>query len=162
VIKQLPEHKKMPCLDVDNLAQHLGLQISQSGWVTVSQPEVDAFARVTRDPDPLHVDPGWAREESPYGHTIMAGFNTLSLLPYLVRESGLSIGGVRLVMNYGFERIRFISSIAVGQRFRNTMVLKSLKTRADKKIILITSNTVEAENAERPAMTADWINILWR
>ena len=109
----------------------------------------------------MHVDPQWAEKHSPYGQTILAGFNILSLLPSLARDNDFKIEGISLIMNYGFDRIRFIDPLPVGALFRNTVVIKSVIPRPDGKIKLVTTNTVEIKGADRPAMTADWINILW-
>lgn len=150
-----------PQLTIDNLERHIDDQIARSGWFSVSQQEVDAFACITGDRDPMHVDPEWAANNSPYTRTVLAGFNILSLLPRMARESGLQIEGASLVMNYGFDRIRFIAPVPVGRRFRNTITIKAVERRPDGKIKLTTSNAIEVEGSDRPATTADWINLIW-
>ena len=153
--------RSIPRLTIDNLESHIDNEVARSAWFSISQWEVDAFANITGDRDPMHVDPKWAASNSPYKRTVLAGFNILSLLPRMARESGLHIEGASLLMNYGFDRIRFIAPVPVGQRFRNTIVIKAVERRPDGKIKLTTSNAVEVEGSDRPATTADWINLIW-
>lgn len=150
-----------PRLTIDNLESHIDDQIARSRWFSVSQQEVDAFANITGDRDPMHVDPEWAASNSPYTRTVLAGFNILSLLPRMARESGLQIEGASLVMNYGFDRIRFVAPVPVGTRFRNTIAIKAVERRPDGTIKLTTSNAIEVEGSDKPATTADWINLIW-
>ena len=153
--------RSTPRLTIDNLESHLDDEVARSAWVSRSQREVDAFADLTWDRDPMHVDPEWAASHSPYNRTVLAGFNILSLLPRMARESGLQIEGASLLMNYGFDRIRFIAPVPVGERFRNTIAIKAVERRPDGKIKLTTSNAIEVEGSDRPATTADWINLIW-
>ena len=119
------------------------------------------FGVLTRDPDPMHVDPQWAQQHSPYGQTVLAGFNILSLLPSLARNADFKIEGASLIMNYGFERIRFIAPLPVGARFRNQVVIQSVHRRSDGKVKLVTKNTIAVEGSDKPAALAEWVNILW-
>ena len=145
----------------EELGRLVGRRVFRSEWTTFSQQEAAAFSHISRDPDPMHVDPEWAGEHSPYGRTVLAGLNILSLLPSLVRGGGFEIEGPSLIMNYGFDRVRFVDPVPVDAPFRNTVVVKSVETRPDGKIKLITTNTIEVRGADRPAMIADWINLLW-
>lgn len=144
-----------------NLEQHIGRQIAVTPWVDITQDEAVRFAAVTHDPDPMHTDPQWAAAHSPFGKTVLAGMHMLSLLPFLTRGNGLSIGGVRLVMNYGFERIRFVSPVPIGGAFRNHVRLVSVRRRDDGRATIITRNSFEVLGADRPALVADWVNLLW-
>lgn len=148
-------------LSFHTLEEFLGRPIAQSDWITVTQDRVDAFAEVSEDPDPMHIDPAWSEASSPYSQTVMAGLHLLALLPRLTRGSGLSVGGVRLAMNYGFNRVRFISPVPVGTRFRNQAALIDVERRADGNAMIVTRNTFEIENADRPALIAEWANLLW-
>lgn len=144
-----------------NLEQHVGRQIAVTRWIDISQDEAVRFAAVTQDPDPMHTDPQWAAACSPFGATVLAGMHLLSLLPFLTRGNGVSIGGVRLVMNYGFERIRFVSPVPVGRAFRNHVQLVSVRRRDDGRATIVTRNSFEVSGADRPALVADWVNLLW-
>jgi acyl dehydratase len=148
-------------LSFATLENHIGRIIALTDWLTVGQDEVDAFAAITDDRDPMHVDPDWARNESPYGQTVLAGFHMLALLPRLTRGFGLKIDGVHIAMNYGFNRIRFVGPLPVGAPFRNRVELLSVDRRPDGKASIVTCNSYEIRGQERPALVADWVNILW-
>ncbi len=92
----------------------------------MSQAETNEFGRVTRDPDPIHVDPEFARTEGPFGTTVLFGFQILSMLSYLCRPLRFQhgTGAVGYDLNYGLNRVRFVRPIPVGARFRNRVVLK--------------------------------------
>lgn len=148
-------------LSFSNLEQHVGHEIALSDWIAVPQPDVSTFGGLTHDPDPMHVDPDWAAAHSPYGKTILAGMHLLSLLPSLTRGAGLEIAGVELAMNYGFERVRFVGPVPVGARFRNRVQLLRVQRREDGKAMIVTLNSFELRGEDRPAMVAEWVNLLW-
>ena len=150
-----------PDLTFDTLEDHIGREIALTPWVRISQEDASAFGHLTGDPDPMHVDPAWARAKSPFGGTVLAGLHLLSLLPQLSRGSGLTIGGVQLAMNYGFDRIRFVAPVPVGAEFRNRIRLLRVERRADGKAIILTHNEFEVRGVEGPALVADWVNLLW-
>jgi acyl dehydratase len=148
-------------LSFDSLEDHIGREIALTPWFAVGQADATAYGRLTRDPDPMHIDPEWAKTHSPYGRTVLAGLHLLSLLPHLSRGSGLSIAGVELEMNYGFDRIRFIAPVSVGAEFRNRIRLQEVTRRADGKAAIRTHNTFEVRDVEGPALIAEWVNLLW-
>ncbi len=148
-------------LSFENLEDFVGQQIALTPWREVSQADATAFGRLTCDPDPMHIDPAWAQANSPFGKTVLAGFHLLSLLPSLTRGSGLEISGVGLAMNYGFERIRFVSPVPVGTAFRNRVTLLHVERRTDGKATITTNNAYEFEGEEKPALVAEWVNLLW-
>jgi acyl dehydratase len=148
-------------LSFDTLEDHIGREIALTPWFTVSQHDVTAYGHLTHDPDPMHIDPDWAKTHSPYGRTVLAGLHLLSLLPHLSRGSGLSIDGVELEMNYGFDRIRFIAPVPVGAEFRNRIRLLKVERRPDGKASIRTHNTFEIRDVEGPALIAEWVNLLW-
>ena len=150
-----------PKLSFANLEEFLDHEIALTGWVEVPQEAAVTFGHLTFDPDPMHIDPEWAQTQSPYGRTVLAGFHLLSLLPHLTRGSGLHISGVRLAMNYGFERIRFVSPVPVGAFFRNRVRLVRVDRRADGKATIVTQNQFEIRGQDRPALVAEWVNLLW-
>jgi len=151
----------LPRLAFNTLERHIGRIIATSDWTRVEQHEADAFADITGDPDPMHIDPDWAAAAGPYGRTVVAGMHMMSLLPRMTRGAGLSIDGVRLPMNYGFNRVRFVSALPIGSRFRNLVELKSVERRLDGAALITTLNTFQVENEARPALVAEWVNLLW-
>ncbi|WP_374598438.1 MaoC family dehydratase [Sphingosinicella sp.] len=150
--------------DVETLSSLVGQEILVSDWISISQEEIDAFGKVTRDIDPMHVDPNYAREHSPFGQTILFGFQTLSMLSHLCspiryRHDG---GVVGYDLNYGLNRVRFISPVPVNARFRNRMTIKSVEQREDGAYLITSENTIEIEGQERPALVAEWIGLVSR
>jgi acyl dehydratase len=142
----------------------LGAEVGISPWLTVSQTMIDDFAAVTLDPDPMHIEPDWARSNAPFGGTIAFGFLTLSLLTHLLRaalgahlERDPRRGGYYL--NYGFNRVRLIAPVRTGKRIRGRFQL--LERRHDERQRLLTTFncTVEIEVENRPALSAEWLTV---
>jgi acyl dehydratase len=150
-----------PDLTFDTLEDHIDREIALTPWIRISQADVSAFGHLTGDPDPMHVDPDWAKAESPFGGTVLAGLHLLSLLPRLSRGSGLAISGVQLAMNYGFDRVRFVAPVPVGAELRNRIHLLRVDRRADGKAAIVTRNAFEVRGVEGPALVAEWVNLLW-
>ena len=151
-------------LNIEDLKTRIGAEIHVSDWITVSQSDIDTFGRVTRDVDPLHMDPEHARTHGPYRKTVLYGFQTLSMLTHLsqpVRVEAVDEAG-DYDLNYGLNRVRFIAPIPVDTPFRNRIVVKDLHRRDDGRYLLTTTNTIEIKGSERPALVAEWIGLLAR
>jgi acyl dehydratase len=134
------------------VGQHLG----HSDWVTITQERVNRFADATGDHQWIHVDPGRAAKESPFGGPIAHGFLTLSLLPMLVPQI-LETTGFRMGVNYGTEKVRFPAPVPVGARVRAGATLDSA-TPFDGGVQLVMTVTVEVEGAGKPAMVATTVS----
>lgn len=129
-----------------------------SGWVTVDQPMIDMFAQATHDHQFIHVDPVRARAEGPYGGTVAHGFLSLSLLSTLAYDCMPGVEGMRIGVNYGFEKVRFVAPVRCGARVRGRFRLVGLTERA----VTLQSAwdaTIEIEGSIKPALTAHWITI---
>ncbi len=109
---------------IEELNALVGQEVAVGDWFLVDQERVNRFADATSDQQWIHVDQERARRESPFGSTIAHGFLTLSLLPHLVQQC-LRIEGVRLVVNYGLDRVRFPGPVLVGTRIRARVKLAS-------------------------------------
>jgi acyl dehydratase len=146
------------------LARNVGKEIYVSEWTSVSQQEVNEFARVTRDPDPNHIDPDFARTNGPFGTTVLFGFQILSLLSFLCHPLRFKHGAgkVGYDLNYGLNRVRFVTPIPVNARFRNHVILKKIEQRKNGDYLITTLNTIELEGSERPALVAEWLGLLSR
>ncbi len=143
---------------LDTLADFVGQELGVSGWLTVDQARIDAFADCTGDHQWIHVDAERAGRESPYGTTIAHGLLTLSLLPAMRQELGLLPQGTARALNYGYDRIRFLAPVPAGARLRTRTAL----TAAERKgggWLATTSNTVEIEGTDRPALVADALTL---
>jgi acyl dehydratase len=129
-------------------------------WFEVSQDRVNAFADVTEDHQFIHVDPELAAELSPWGVTVAHGFLTLSLLVKLsesIPEPPERLDGIVMGVNYGFEKVRFISPVKVGSRIRCSSVLAAVELKDPNTVQSIRTMTVEIEGEAKPALVADWI-----
>lgn len=142
-----------------------GSDLGKSPWVTVDQQMITNFGETTLDPDPMHINPAWSKENSPYGETIAFGFLTSSLLTHLL-YGALSMNLVEdvskqgYVMNYGMDYLRFISPVPVNSRIRGHF--KVLHNGVDKKgrNIVKFGCEINIEGVEKPALIAEWLGIL--
>jgi acyl dehydratase len=129
-------------------------------WLEVSQERINAFADVTEDHQFIHVDPKLAAELSPWGVTIAHGFLTLSLLVKLsesISEPPEWLDGIVMGVNYGFDKVRFISPVKVGSRIRCSSVLAAVELKDPNTVQTTRTMTVEIEGEAKPALVADWI-----
>lgn len=140
---------------VEDLERFQGRRVGESDWLTVTQELVNDFARVTGDNQWIHVDPERARAESPMGTTIAHGFLTLSLLPGLVQQV-VSYPTARMSLNYGFDRVRFVSPVPVGAEIRGVFGVEDVR-RIDGGAQTTWRVEVEVRGGARPALTALWI-----
>ncbi|AYG67324.1 MULTISPECIES: MaoC family dehydratase [unclassified Rhizobium] len=141
------------------IMKQTGTEIGISDWIIVEQTMIDTFADATLDHQFIHVDPERARAETPYGGTIAHGFLTLSLLSAM-NYSGLpKIREQTMGINYGFEKIRFMSPVKCGARVRGRFMLAETRLRGASMLMLTYDVTVEIENERKPALTATWTTI---
>ncbi|KQT86340.1 Nodulation protein N [Aurantimonas sp. Leaf443] len=129
-----------------------------SGWITVDQAMIDTFADATIDHQFIHVDPERAKAETPYGGTIAHGFLTLSLLSTLAYDALPGIERTRMGINYGFDKVRFLTPVKAGARVRGRFRLIGLTERAVS-VQTAWDAQVEIEGAPRPALSAHWITL---
>lgn len=141
------------------VADFVGQELGVSDWITVDQPMIDAFAEITGDHQWIHTDPDRAAREAPTGSTIAHGLLTLSLLPAMRNQTGVIPGGTGRSINYGYDKIRFLTPVPPGSRIRTRIALTEATPRGDG-ILLNTKNTVEIDGHERPALVADSLTLL--
>ena len=145
----------------DEFLDKVGQELGVSDWVTIDQAQIDAFADVTNDHQWLHVDPERAASEMPTGTTIAHGFGTLSMLTPFSYEVELWPDGVAMGVNYGLNRVRWISEAPVGSRIRGRFTMKSFEPHPSGGYILTTEATVEVEGREKPTMVAEWLGMFY-
>ncbi len=143
---------------IDNIEAFVNKEVGVSDWLTVDQKRIDRFAEATDDFNPLHTDPAWARDHSPFGGTVAHGFLTISLLTTFAIETGLMPDGVAYALNYGFQRVRLMAPVKSGARIRNRNTLIGVQ-RKGAGTILKTRNTVEIEGEATPALVAVWLGL---
>jgi acyl dehydratase len=129
-----------------------------SNWLTVDQSMIDTFADATRDHQFIHVDPVRAKAETPFGGTIAHGFLTLSLLSTLAFDVMPGVEGTRMGVNYGFDKVRFMSPVKSGARVRGKFRLVGLVERAVS-VQSAWESAIEVEGAIKPALEAHWITV---
>ncbi|MEL6997948.1 MAG: MaoC family dehydratase [Pseudomonadota bacterium] len=134
-----------------------GQEIGVTRWFAMDQARIDAFADCTEDWYFIHTDPDKAKAETPWGGTIAHGFLTASLLSAMAYEIVPRIEGVAHGVNYGFEKLRFVSPVPTGSNVRGRFTLKKADTSKAGEITLTYGVTVEIEGMGRPALAADWI-----
>jgi len=140
----------------DALKDLIGQEIAITDWFNVTQERIQQFADTTLDHQWIHVDVERARRESPFKASIAHGFLTLSLLPHFMHEALEIKQGVRLGVNYGLNRVRFVSPVRTGSNIRARIVLQSLKDVKDG-MEAVFNATVEVEGGEKPCCVAEWV-----
>jgi acyl dehydratase len=137
------------------LAPAVGKHLGYSEWLEITQDRVNRFADATGDHQWIHVDPVRAAAELPGKTTIAHGFLTLSLVSTMFRDA-IRLTNLRMALNYGVNRVRFVSPVPAGSRIRSRLTLKGVETVSGG----LQANwqaTVEREGGDKPACVADWI-----
>lgn len=141
---------------VDDLtATAEGTHLGVSDWVTVDQSMIDTFADATGDHQWIHVDADRAAE-GPFGATIAHGFLTLSLLPVLIAQV-YTVEGVRMAVNYGLDKVRFIAPVPVGSGLRVSTQLARTEVKGEGTVRIFLESTIELEGSDKPACVAETI-----
>lgn len=138
----------------------VGQVLGISEWITVDQTMIDMFADATHDHQFIHTDPVRAAAESPFGGTIAHGFLTLSLLSAMNYDCLPKIREQTMGLNYGFDRVRFMSPVRCGARVRGHFTLTDSRFRGAGMLMTTYDISVEIENERKPALTANWITIV--
>ncbi len=150
-------------MSIDNALAQMQRQVGAdplfSHWFVMDQDRIDAFADVTEDRQFTHTDPV-AAAQTPFGGTIAHGLLTLSMLSAMYESAATMPAGLTQAVNYGYNRIRFVSPVPAGARIRGRFALTSIE-RENSHLTQVMDVTVEIENNERPALVAEWINRLY-
>jgi acyl dehydratase len=152
----------MPAIEVpgiDGLREWIDREIGPTDWIEIDQQRIDAYADVSGDHQWIHVDRERAAKQSPYGATIAHGNLTLSLIDGFRREL-VKVNGVGMVVNYGWDRVRFPAPVISGSRLRATMRLVKLEEVGDGWWHMVSRFTVEVEGGEKPCCVADSVSRL--
>jgi acyl dehydratase len=139
---------------IEPLKELFGQELGPSDWLEVTQEDIDRFADVSRDHQWIHVDPERAATESPYGTTVAHGNLTLSLVdsfrPQLIQNRGVKMG-----INYGFNKVRFPAAVPAGTRVRARAELLTVEELGDGWWQVVTKYTIEGEQSEKPVCVAE-------
>lgn len=150
----------MPIASIEDIQSKVGTEVGVSDWILVDQARIDAFAEITEDPQFIHIDPE-AAAKTPFGGTVAHGFLTLSLLSRMAADAMLRPEDVKMGVNYGFERVRFMAPVRSGKRVRGRFKLSRFEKRKPGEWQFVHEVTVEIEGEEKPALVADWIGLIF-
>jgi acyl dehydratase len=143
------------------IADWIGLAGTETGvsrWFTIDQKRIDAFAEITEDRQFIHIDPEAARA-TPFGGPIAHGFLTLSMFSALAMDALPRLEGLAMGVNYGFDKLRFLSPLPAGARIRGRFKLESVTARSPTEFLARSNVTVEIEGADKPAIVAEWLTL---
>jgi len=148
--------------NVAEMKKAVGTEVGVSGWLEISQQRVNAFADATCDWQWIHTDPERAKKQSPFGGPVAHGFLTLSLAPFLNAEALPRLLGVKMGVNYGLNKVRFIAPVHVGAKIRTRVVLKEI-AEVPGGIQVVIESTFEvqekgkSEPSKKPAAIAEQV-----
>jgi len=150
----------MPLATLDEIRSRIGEEVGVSSWLAVDQARIDSFADATEDHQFIHVDPA-AAAAAGLGGTIAHGFLSLSLLSRMAAEGMLIPDGVKMALNYGFDRVRFLAPVKSGKRVRGRFTLDSVEEKAPGQVLMRHLVTVEIEGEDKPALAATWLGLIF-
>ena len=150
----------MPTASLDDVRAKVGTDIGTSDWIVVDQPRIQAFADATEDQQFIHIDPV-AAAQTPFGGTIAHGFLSLSLVSRMAADVMLAPDNLKMAVNYGLDRVRFLSAVASGKRIRGHFTLDSFEEKAPGHFLARHTITVEIEAEPKPALTAQWLGMFF-
>ncbi|UTW57210.1 MaoC family dehydratase [Kordiimonas sp. SCSIO 12603] len=144
----------------EELKDYIGKETGVSDWFLIDQDRINKFADVTLDHQFIHVDPE-AAAQTPFGTTIAHGFLTLSMLAHLATSSMLSIEGTKMGVNYGTEKVRFLSPVKVDSEIRARVKLVEVTEKPGNRLLLKNEVTVEINGEQHPALIAEWLTMVF-
>ena len=150
----------MPVATLEEIRSKTGSVVGVSGWIEVGQDRISAFADATDDHQFIHVDPK-AAAAAGFGGTIAHGFLSLSLLSRMAADAMLIPDTTRMAVNYGLDRVRFLAPVKAGKRVRGHFTLESAEEKAPGQLLLKHQVTVEIEDEAKPALTAQWLGLIF-
>ena len=141
----------------EKLVDYVGQEIGSSDWFEVDQDRIDMFADATLDHQFIHID---SEKATPlFGSTIAHGFLSLSLVPHLTSQAVLAPENLKMVFNYGLDKVRFINPVNVGSRVRTHSKCVSVDDKGDGRYLMKTEVTMEIEGVEKPAYIAETLSM---
>ena len=149
----------MALASLEEIESRVGQEVGVSSWLIIDQARIDAFAEATEDRQFIHVDPQ-AAAETPFGGTIAHGFLSLSLLSGMAAEATLFPQGLKMAINYGLDRVRFLAPVRSGSRVRGRFTLDSVEEKAPGQWLMRHNITVEIDGEQKPALTAQWLGLM--
>ena len=146
-------------VEKNNLADLVGTELGTSEWFKLGQIEINQFADVTHDHQFIHTDPEKAKD-TPFGGTIAHGMFVLSLLPKVIEETGIEIIDNKMTMNYGFDKVRFLTPVIVNSEVRGSTKLTSADEKNPGQYLIKYQITVEIKGMKKPALIAEQLALV--
>ncbi len=141
-----------------DLHSYIGKETGVSDWFEIDQDRINLFADATLDHQFIHIDPE-AAAESPFGGTIAHGFLTLSMLSHLVEDAGIIVDGIKMGVNYGMNKVRFLTPVKVGSKIRARLQLVDVVEKASGQFLFTNKVVVDIEGTNKPALIAEWLTM---
>ena len=141
-------------LPIDQIKERLGDEIGVSDWVNVDQERINAFAECTGDHQWIHVNEEMAKN-GPFGTTIAHGYLTVALIPAFSADISVIPEGTTMAINYGMNKLRFLTPIKVGSNIRDRVSLTNVDEKAGGRVLMTTTHTIEIEGEAKPACIAE-------
>jgi len=143
----------------EDLKSWVGKETGTSDWFKIDQDRINQFADVTLDHQFIHIDPE-AAAKTPFGTTIAHGFLTLSMLSHLASGSMLSVEGAVMGINYGCDKVRFLSPVKVDSEIRAKVKLMDVSEKPGNRLLLKSEVTMEIKDERHPALIAEWLTMV--
>jgi len=148
----------MPSVPAQQLKDHIGRDLGTSEWLIIDQARINRFAEATGDFQFIHVDPQKAAL-TPFGSTIAHGMLSLSLIPVLMQELLVVPDALKMIINYGFDNVRFIQPVKVDSRVRLQVQLLDVQEKKPGQWLLKAQATMEIEGQGKPAFVAEPLSL---
>ncbi len=145
-------------IEKKQVKDYIGFEAEPTAWHTISQEAINQFADCTLDHQFIHVDPEKAKD-TPFGTTIAHGFLSLSMLSHFAEQYSVIIDGFYMGLNYGFDKVRFMSPVKVNSRIRARAKILDIEEAKAGQYRVKTQVTVDIEGEDKPALIAEWISM---
>lgn len=146
-------------VSTDQVSNYLGQEVGVTEWLEIDQDRINKFADATGDHQYIHIDPERAAQ-TPFGTTIAHGFLTLSLMSMLSNDNGgIKLENAVMGINYGLDKVRFISPVKVGSKIRARFQLLSAEEKKPSYYLLKHKVTIDIEGEDKPALIAEWLGM---
>ena len=144
---------------VEDYKNKIGNVVGTSNWIKIDQDMINNFASITMDSQFIHINPEKAIKETPFGSTIAHGFLILSLSTKFYNDALKSLPGEKMGINYGFDRIRFVSPVKCNDNIRGIFELENVNQRSNKEILFSFKLTTEVLGKDKPALVCSWLSL---
>ena len=154
-----PFNAARPKTSLAEIEASVGKEVGVSRWILIDQARIDAFGKLTEDLYFIHMDPERAKKETPFGGSIAHGFLTLSMLSAMAYDALPEVAGRTMGMNYGFDKIRFLSPVPAGSKVRGHFVISQVEKKSPQQVVVRYAVSVEIEGKPKPALAAEWLTV---